>query len=79
MPAPRADPTNTFLARHIIDPGTEYTNISLKSGCKTPSQVSADYFHSKIRKKIKQYDKMITHTVQEQLKEQQNQNSIYSF
>jgi hypothetical protein len=45
----------------------------------TPSQVSADYFHRKIRKKIKQYDKMITHTVQEQLKEQQNQNGIYSF
>lgn len=33
----------------------------------------------KSEKKIKQYDKMITHTVQEQLKEQQNQNGIYSF
>lgn len=79
MPAPRADPTNTFLARHIIDPGTEYTNMSLKSGCKHHHKSVLIISIEKSEKKIKQYDKMITHTVQEQLKEQQNQNGIYSF
>jgi hypothetical protein len=28
IPAPRAEPTNTFLARHIGEPGTEGIDIS---------------------------------------------------
>lgn len=74
MPAPRADPTNTFLARHIIEPGTEYTNVSpSKSGCKALSKVSADYFNSKISRKYKQYDKMITHIVHKQINSNKTQ------
>ena len=47
IPAPRADPTNTFLARHIIEPGTEDAQTSVPLNI--PSQISTDHLHGRLR------------------------------